>query len=62
MMDREKYVCWMLSDLHKCSWQVESVPVAYFILGGALELHVLVSRVKTPSSDLWWLYLAMVSP
>jgi hypothetical protein len=53
VVDREKYVCWTLDVLQQCSRQVESVPLVDFVLGNALELRVLVSRVKTPSCDLW---------
>jgi hypothetical protein len=46
-VDRKKYGCWMIFGLQPCSRQVVLVALVDFVLGGALELHVLVSKVKT---------------
>jgi hypothetical protein len=47
VVDRKKYVSWTIFGLQQCSRQVVLVALVDFILGGALELRVLVSRVKT---------------
>jgi hypothetical protein len=46
-VDWKKYVSWTIFGLQQCSRQVVRVALADFVLGGALELRVLVSRVKT---------------
>jgi hypothetical protein len=51
-VDRKKYGRWMIFGLQQCSRQVVLVALVDFVLGGALELSVLVSRVKTQVSPL----------
>jgi hypothetical protein len=60
VVDRKKYVSWTIFGLQQCSRQVVLVALADFVLGGALELRVLGSSVKT-LGNLWWLYLAMMA-
>jgi hypothetical protein len=47
VVDRKKYGRWMIFGLQQCSRQVVLVALVDFVLGGALELRVLVSMVKT---------------